>query len=381
MEYRKLPGTDIELSTIGIGGSRLHEFTQQQCNALMDYALDQGVNFIDLAIAYPEPLDLLGKAMVGRRNKAYYQIQLGMAFPGGQYALTRNPKEVQESFELQLRKLGTDYADFGFIHYVDDAENFEAVFDRGTMEYARKLKQQGTIRYLGFATHNVEIANRFIDTGEFNMGMFSINAAYDADPVGNIPFDEYDVTGQERFATAKEREKMYLECVKRGIGLSVMKAYGGGILLNEKTSPFGKAMTIHQCLQYALDRPGVLSCLIGVSGLDEMKEAMAYYETSPEERDYSFIAKLQHENMRGTCVYCNHCLPCPAGIEIAAVHKYLDLYSAGDHLAKEHYMSLAKNASDCALCGQCETRCPFGVGIREKMKQAKEIIKNEGETE
>jgi predicted aldo/keto reductase-like oxidoreductase len=74
--------------------------------------------------------------------------------------------------------------------------------------------------------------------------------------------------------------------------------------------------------------------------------------------------------MRGTCVYCNHCLPCPAEIDIAAVHKYFDLFKTGDVLAKEHYRALRKNAKDCIECGSCEKNCPFQVNVREKMRQA-----------
>lgn len=149
-----------------------------------------------------------------------------------------------------------------------------------------------------------------------------------------------------------------------------MKACGGGILLDAGTSPFGRAMTIAQCLQYALDRPAVASCLLGVRSTGDLADAVRFYNASKEERDYAFVAALQHKQMKGTCVYCNHCLPCPADINIGSVHKYLDLCQSGDELAKEHYLSLSKNASDCIQCGSCETNCPFGVPVREKMRQA-----------
>ena len=153
-----------------------------------------------------------------------------------------------------------------------------------------------------------------------------------------------------------------------------MKPYGGGTLLNAGTSPFGHAMTIHQCIQYALDRPAVLSCLLGVRSKADLEEAVKFYAASKEERDYSFVAEMQHTDMRGICVYCNHCLPCPAGIDIGLVHKYLDLYQIGDHLAKDHYLSLKKGAKDCTACGSCEKNCPFHVDIRSKMRQAVELM-------
>jgi predicted aldo/keto reductase-like oxidoreductase len=199
--------------------------------------------------------------------------------------------------------------------------------------------------------------------------MFSINAAYDLDPVANLPFEEYEGGAQD----ASERQKMYQECERRGIALTVMKAFGGGTLLHDHSSPFGKAMTVNQCLQYALDRPAVVSCFIGVNGVDQLTNALEYYKSDITQRDYSFIHQLEHSKIQGACVYCNHCLPCPKKINIAAVHKYLDLYKAGDDIAKEHYRNLERNASHCIFCGKCEKRCPFGVKIKQKMREAKNL--------
>jgi hypothetical protein len=374
MEYRKIAKGNDKVSTIGIGGAHLHEISTEEMQRLVDYSLEQGVNLVDTAISYPAALDKLGIALRGQRDKLLYQMHLGLTFPNGQYVRTRKPDEVKKGFEAQLTKLGTDYADIGFIHYVDEVEDFEEVFSSGVFDYARKLKKDGTIRYLGFASHNVDICNRFIETGEIDICMFSINAAYDLDPVSNVPFEELDMTGQDQLAVSQERTRFYQECEKRSIGIQVMKPYGGGILLEQGTSPFERALTIYQCLQYALDRPAVLSCLLGVRSKADMEDAIGFYLSSKEQRDYSFIAGMQHKDMHGTCVYCNHCLPCPVNIDIGAVHKYFDLFLAGDLLAKEHYLSLSKRAKDCIECGSCEKNCPFHVNVRGKMQKAIEVL-------
>ncbi len=365
------------MSTIGIGASRIHEMSAEEIGNLIDYAVSQGINVFDLAMSYPEPFEKIGKALEGRREQINLQIHLGMTFPNGQYVRTRNLADVKKGFEDQLRQLGTDYIDVGFIHYVDDFADFEKVMSGGTFDYAKQLKKDGKIRFLGIASHSAEICRRFIETGEADIIMFSVNAAYDLDPVNNIPFEGYDTSGQDSSAVSNERAALYRECEKHGIGIEVMKPFGGGILLNSETSPFGKAMSVLQCLQYALDRPAVLTCLLGVGSVSELEDAAGYYLSAKEERDYSFIADLQHKDMRGVCVYCNHCLPCPSEIDIAAVHKYSDLYLAGDKLAKEHYASLKKNAQDCIECGSCEKNCPFGVSVIQKMKQTKSIMRSE----
>jgi len=153
-----------------------------------------------------------------------------------------------------------------------------------------------------------------------------------------------------------------------------MKPLGAGRLLDEKTSPFERALTIPQCLQYCLDRPAVLSCLVGVRSVADLQGMLAYYVSSREERDYSFIAGMRFEEMMGKCVYCNHCLPCPSQIDIASVHKFLDLTVAGDEMARRHYLSMEYKAGECIECGSCETNCPFGVPVREKMRTAVELF-------
>ena len=77
------------------------------------------------------------------------------------------------------------------------------------------------------------------------------------------------------------------------------------------------------------------------------------------------------------CVYCGHCAPCTKKIDIATVNKYLDLCLAQGEVPetiKNHYALLDVKASSCIECGLCETRCPFGVKIINKMQQAKKLL-------
>ena len=88
-----------------------------------------------------------------------------------------------------------------------------------------------------------------------------------------------------------------------------------------------------------------------------------------QERDYSVIASLTPKDTKGTCVYCKHCHPCPAGLDIGLINKYYDLSRLGDVLAKEHYLTLEKAASDCLQCGHCNSRCPFSVDQMARMEE------------
>ncbi len=157
-----------------------------------------------------------------------------------------------------------------------------------------------------------------------------------------------------------------------GVGISVMKAFGGGQLLKDDTSPFKKSLTKTQCIQYALDKPGVLTVLPGFGTVEQVKEVLEYIDATEQEKDYSVISTFTPADAVGVCVYCNHCAPCPVGLDVALINKYYDLYNAGDEMAKEHYLTLEKTAADCVSCGHCNNRCPFKVDQMTRMKKIAE---------
>jgi predicted aldo/keto reductase-like oxidoreductase len=157
-----------------------------------------------------------------------------------------------------------------------------------------------------------------------------------------------------------------------------MKTYAAGKLLDARFSPFGKAMTPAQCINYALSRPAVASVLLGCSSVAELDAAMAYLDASDAEKDYTPVIEQYKGTFRGSCVYCNHCLPCPSHIDIAHVNRLLDVAQLDEkavpQTVKDEYAALAKKAGDCIACGSCEKKCPFGVHVTERMKEAVRIF-------
>lgn len=148
----------------------------------------------------------------------------------------------------------------------------------------------------------------------------------------------------------------------------------GGQLLDAEQSPFGMALTRIQCIQYALDRPGVLTVLPGVRGMADLEDILAYVDATPAERDYAALAEMAPQSREARCVYCNHCQPCPAGLKIGTINKYYDLACLGDEMAAEHYRNLELHAGDCVGCGHCDSRCPFGVEQSARMAEIAEYF-------
>ena len=265
--------------------------------------------------------------------------------------------EIKRSIEWQLKALQTDYIDFGFIHCIDEASDLETAIAHGTISYIEDLKRQGVIRHIGLSSHTPAVVEQVLDMHILDMLMFSINPAYD------YRHGEYAI------GSGDERAALYRRCEAEGVGISVMKAFSGGQLLDAKTSPFGKALTEYQCMQYALDRPGVLTVLPGVRNREDLKRILGYLTATEEEKDYSVLGSFTPKESSGVCVYCNHCQPCPAGLDVGLINKYYDLSMAGDDLARDHYAHLTAKASDCLNCGHCDSRCPFHVNQTQRMKE------------
>ena len=357
MEYRKLPHGTEQISVIGMGTSVVGEHSEKNVTETVTYALDHGINYIDLAGGHAAIFPGIGKALAGRRKEAYLQLHFGADYTSGEYGWNPSLDGVKKSVEWQLEKLGTDYIDFGFMHCLDELSDLESYEKNGVLNYLLDMRKQGVVRHLGLSTHAPAPANKVLDMGLIDMMMFSINPMYDYGQ------------GDYSIGSSSERYRLYTRCEKEGVGISVMKPFNAGQLLDAKKSPFHKALTPAQCIQYALDRPGVLTVMQGAANIAQLKQNLSFLEATDEERDYSFISALTPDETKGKCVYCKHCHPCPAGIDIGLVNKYYDLAQLGDTLAVEHYKTLEKNASDCLQCGHCNARCPFSVDQMARMRE------------
>ncbi len=369
MEYRKLPHGKYgeELSVLGLGLGGIQKSSDAEIEAVIRKAINHGVNFFDLCGGGKNVYAPFGRAIAGQREKVHFQLHFGAVYNDkGEYGWSRDLGQIKETLAWELDTLGTDYIDFGFLHCVDELCDYEDLQNLGIVDFVEELKEKGVVRYMGFSSHSPETAHAILDDGFADMMMFSINPAYDYE------------TGRDDLGlgSTDERTGLFRRCQAEGVGISVMKPFYAGKLLTEGDSPFHIALSHYQCLQYALDRPGVLACVPGVRNMADLDALLGFAKATAEERDYSILAAVSPDQVMGSCVYCRHCQPCPVGIDIGLANKYYDLALAGDEMAADHYSKLAVKASDCVGCGHCDSRCPFQVKQSQRMKKIAEYFKN-----
>ena len=379
MRYRELGKTGIKVSEVGFGGEWLERHEEEHSVELLRYAHEKGINIVDCWMPDPKSRDIIGKAMEGCRDSWFVQGHIGSTYQNGQYVRTRDMKHVRPAFEDLLKRLRSDYVDLGMIHYIDSVEDWNTAMNGEYIEYVRDLHEKGIIRHIGLSTHNPRIGKMAVESGFIEMILFSINPAFDMRPATenlDSMFEGYE--NSDYSGIDPERAQFYRMCEEHQIGLTVMKGFFGGRLLNKEQSPFGVAFTPVQLIHYALTRPGVTSILCGYDTKEQVDEAVSYEEASDDAKDYaSVIAGAPLHSYSGQCTYCGHCRPCPMDIDIAMVNKFYDLAAAQPAVPEsvlEHYKALEHTASECVGCRGCESRCPFGVAVADRMEKTAQLF-------
>ena len=116
MEYRTLPHGGEKIGVIGMGASVIGARPEGEIIDTVRAAVESGVNYFDLAAGHATVFPAYGKALADLRKSVCLQIHFGADYTSGEYGWTTEKDEIQRSVAWQLRNLGTDYIDFGFIH-------------------------------------------------------------------------------------------------------------------------------------------------------------------------------------------------------------------------------------------------------------------------
>ena len=164
MKTRRLGRSGPEVSAIGLGCMGMAAFYGQasdeaQATAVIQRALDLGVTFFDTAEMYgPHTNEIqVGKALAGRRDKAFVATKFGIGYNADRTALTvdGSPANVRRAIEGSLKRLGMDYVDLYYLHRVDPNTPIE-----DTVGAMAELVTEGKVRFLGLSEAAPETLRR-----------------------------------------------------------------------------------------------------------------------------------------------------------------------------------------------------------------------------
>ncbi|GHH04598.1 aldo/keto reductase [Streptomyces lanatus] len=153
MQYRTLGRTGIQISSLALGAmnfGRIGRTTQSEATALVDAALDAGINVIDTADMYSagESEEMVGKAVAGRRDDIVLATKAALPMGDERNHRGASRRWLVTALEDSLRRLGVDDVDLYQIHRWDPSTS-----DEETLSALTDLQRAGKIRHFGSSTY------------------------------------------------------------------------------------------------------------------------------------------------------------------------------------------------------------------------------------
>lgn len=328
MDYVTLGKTGLKISRMGFGGIPIQRIDAQGTKELIHKMADAGVNYIDTARGYTVSEEYLGYALEGVRDKFVLATK----------SMARTKEAMTADIEKSLGNLRTEYIDLYQVHNPSMEQLEQVMNEGGALEALKEAQAAGKIRHIGLTAHSVAVFERALELDWVETIMF--------------PYNIVESQGEELIARCKEKN----------IGFIAMKPLAGGAIENASLA-----------IRYICANDNVTVVIPGMAEEKELEQNLrACLDESPlSEEEQKEIARIREQLGSNFCRRCNYCAPCTAGINIPSVFLfagYLERYDLGGW-ARDRYDSLAVKASACVGCGECETRCPYQLPIREMLKK------------
>lgn len=328
MEYRTLGKTGLRISRMGFGGIPIQRIDAEGTKLLLKKMAEQGINYIDTARGYTVSEEYIGYGLEGLRDKFVLATK----------SMSRTKEAMASDIETSLRNLRTDYIDLYQVHNPNMDQLEQVMGKGGALEALMEAKDAGKIGHIGITAHSTAVFEKALELDWVETVMF--------------PYNIVESQGEELIS----------RCAEKNIGFIAMKPLAGGAIEDPVLA-----------LRYVCSNPDMTVVIPGMAEMSELETNIAACEnTAPlSEEEQERIENVRGQLGTDFCRRCNYCAPCTVGIDIPSVFLfagYLQRYNLAEW-GKSRYSTLKVKASACIGCGECETRCPYHLPIREKLKQ------------
>ena len=310
--------TGIVAQKQAFGCLPIQRISKAEAVDLLRRAYDGGMNYFDTARAYSDSEEKVGAAFSGMRDKVFLATKTQAVTAEGMW------KDLEES----LRTLQTDYIDVYQFH--NPAFCPRPGGEDGLYDAALEAKRQGKIRHISITNHRLSVAREAIDSGLYATLQF--------------PYS---------YLAGPQEQELADKCRGADMGFIAMKALAGGLIQNG-----------YAAAAFMAGQPEVLP-IWGVQHGWELEQFLDCVKNPPAmtEEYREIIARDRKELSGDFCRGCGYCMPCPAGIEInncARMSLMLRRAPTAGWLSPEYQAKMEK-IKDCLHCGQCKSRCPYGL--------------------
>ncbi|MFC5647943.1 aldo/keto reductase [Paenibacillus solisilvae] len=288
MKYRRLGRSGLEVSLLGLGtnsfGKRADRDTSVQ---IIDYALENGINFIDTANIYAntESETIIGQALKGKRHSVVLATKAGLVRGQGPNASGSSRYHLQQELENSLRRLNTDYIDLYQIHTFDPNTPLEE-----TLSTLNDMVRSGKVRYIGASNYAAWELMKALGISEYK--------GYERFVSTQISYSLADRTPEQELIPM---------CVDQGVGIIPYFPLAGGILsgkyrvteeaplhsrvktdpsfsrfldegnlaLGQKVSGLGEELGYTPSsvsLAWLMDRPAISTVIVGATRIEQLEE-------------------------------------------------------------------------------------------------------------
>jgi aryl-alcohol dehydrogenase-like predicted oxidoreductase len=237
---RKLGKTGVEVTMLGLGGEgvlRTYGY-EKEAYALINRAIDLGIEYFESARAYSGSESYYGSALNERRKEIFLTSK----------SHARDKKGALGHLHETLKNMSTDHLDLWQIHDVRTEQDMKNIFGpNGAMEAFVEAKEKGWTRFIGVTGHHDPfILRRCIETYDFDTVLLPVNPAEPA-------------------------FKSFLDTVipladEKGVGIIGMKVYFRGYA---SRIPGFKSMEPY--LRFALSQP-ISTVVIGCDNVDQLED-------------------------------------------------------------------------------------------------------------
>ena len=327
-----------------------------QTTAMVDAFLNAGFNYFDTAHPYIRGKSELAirECLTGRYPREQYLLANKLS--GGCF---EKEEDLGPFFRTQLEACGVEYFDFYLLHAVS-GQNDAHFTNTRAYDFAKRLKEQGKIRHLGFSFHDsADFLDRFLTNHpEMEFVQIQFNYADYEDP-------------------KVESRKCYEVCRKHDKPVLIMEPVKGGSLVNlpKEALELMSAGPASYAIRYAAGFEGVVMVLSGMSDMAQMNDNLSFMTgfvplDDQEHQMIDQVRTLYQARNRIPCTDCRYCVDgCPASIPIPAAFALLNQKHAGEGQPEQDYAALSVQADACVECGSCEARCPQHLHIRRLLKE------------